>query len=70
MKKKNRKKVVRLSRLLMNFVLVGIFVIATILGCTPKQEHSNVQYAQRLSEEQLNEWQDMKYGMFIHFGMI
>ncbi len=69
MKKKNRKIVFRLSRLLMNCVLVGIFMITTILGCTPKQEHSDVQYAQRLSEEQLHEWQNLKYGMFIHFGM-
>jgi len=69
MKKKNRKKLVRLSRLLMNSVLVGIFLITAILGCTSKKDHSNVQYAQRLSVEKLNEWQDLKYGMFIHFGM-
>lgn len=69
MKKENPKKVVRILRRLLNYILVGMFVIAAIVGCTPKKEHSKVQYAQRLSVEKLKEWQDLKYGMFIHFGM-
>lgn len=69
MKKENHKKVVRISRRLFNYFLVGMFVIAVIVGCTPKQDHSKVQYAQRLSVEKLKEWQNLKYGMFIHFGM-
>lgn len=34
-----------------------------------KEAHSENQYAQRLSIKKLKEWQDLKYGMFIHFGM-
>jgi alpha-L-fucosidase len=41
-------------------------------GCVPeaqKETDSGKQFAQRLSVEKLKEWQDLKYGMFIHYGM-
>lgn len=41
-------------------------------GCeseAQKEADSGKQFAQRLSVEKLKEWQDLKYGMFIHYGM-
>lgn len=32
-------------------------------------EKKKEKYSQRLSVEELKEWQNLKYGMFIHFGM-
>lgn len=51
------------------FVYRGAILSVLLLGCSSEQKPSNNQYAQRLSIEKLKEWQDLKYGMFIHFGM-
>lgn len=56
------------------FLTVGA-ILVLMLGFyqfskkTTKNQTSEKKYAQRLSVEQLQKWQDLQYGMFIHFGM-
>ena len=50
-------------------ILAGMLVNTSCQSETQKEENSGNQYAQRLSVKKLKEWQDLKYGMFIHFGM-
>lgn len=54
---------------LINVTVCGILMVIIVLGCSPKRDNSSQKNAQRLSVEKLKEWQDLKYGMFIHFGM-
>ncbi len=50
-----------------------LMVLALIcVSCKPKIDPSGQDveyYSQRLSVEKLKKWQDLKYGMFIHYGM-
>lgn len=50
-------------------VLVLMFASCNFKKDSSKIEKKEKEYTQRLSKEKLKDWQDLKYGMFIHYGM-
>ncbi|WP_304388647.1 alpha-L-fucosidase [Mariniflexile sp. AS56] len=54
--------------------LLFILLVFMLTSCNYRIDSSNKDkqgtiYSQRLSKEKLEEWQNLKYGMFIHYGM-
>ncbi len=50
-------------------LLAAMLVAPGCVSEVQNEQHTENQYAQRLSVEKLKEWQDLRYGMFIHYGM-
>jgi alpha-L-fucosidase len=50
-------------------LLIGLGECQSQSAIDQQRKTADPTYHQRLSEKKLNEWQNLKYGMFIHFGM-
>lgn len=59
-----------LIKLLNTKILIVVLALFMLVSCKIQdQDKRDLQNNQRLSESALQSWQDLKYGMFIHYGM-
>jgi len=66
---KNYNTGLKATKIISFLIILGLILSIKDPVKAQKHDSCNNQYVQRLSVEQLKEWQDLKYGMFIHFGM-